>query len=163
MIADSLKRQSAQIFTNIEYLFDDIDDALMGKTIGGFPFWKQVYHMLHSMDKNFMDPAGFTEPDIHSKNLDIIFMDTGRTLSRQALLEYYGKVKSKTMNYLDSLDDAALEETVSFRDLRLTRMELALAQFRHIFYHIGYLHCCIRTEKGRTPEYVGIYKAIPEK
>jgi hypothetical protein len=44
----------------------------------------------------------------------------------------------------------------------LTRIELILAQFRHIFYHIGYLHCCLKIEKGRMPEYVGLYTTKPE-
>jgi len=38
-----------------------------------------------------------------------------------------------------------------------------LAQLRHIFFHVGYLHCCIKMEKGETPEYIGLYKAVQEK
>ena len=47
--------------------------------------------------------------------------------------------------------------------MNLTKLELILAQLRHIFYHIGYLHCCIKMEKGESPEYIGLYKVKPEK
>ena len=47
--------------------------------------------------------------------------------------------------------------------MELTKIELILAQLQRIFYHIGYFHCCIKIEKGETPEYIGLYKAVPEK
>jgi len=37
MPAESIRNQSRQIFQNIEYLFDDIEDDLFNKSIGGFP------------------------------------------------------------------------------------------------------------------------------
>jgi len=50
MPAESIRKQSRQIFQNIEYLFDDIEDDLFNKSIGGFPLGKQMHHLLHSMD-----------------------------------------------------------------------------------------------------------------
>lgn len=163
MIADSIRKQSAQIFLNIQYIFDALNDENIDSRVGVFPLWKQVYHMLHSIDRNFIDPGNYAEPAFHEKNLNVIFMDSARSLTITQLRDYFGQIRSKISGYLDSLTDAFLEETIVFRDMKLSRMELILAQFRHIFYHIGYLHCCFKLLNGETPEYAGLYKVIPEK
>jgi hypothetical protein len=84
-------------------------------------------------------------------------------LSKTEIVAYYRAVKKKSQSYLGTLSDSVLEEVVAFKDLKLTRLELILAQLRHIFFHIGYLHCCLKIERGSTPDYVGIYRAVPEK
>ena len=163
MLSESVKKQSKQIFQNIKILFDSIPEEEFKTIKGGFPTWKHFYHLIHSIDKNFINPNSFQEPTFHQKNMDIIYMESGKKLSKKELEKYYQQVKSKIQKYFNSLTDSTLEEVVSYKELKLTKMELILAQFRHIFYHVGYLHCCIKIEKGQTPEYIGIYKSIPEK
>ncbi|MBN1410973.1 MAG: DinB family protein [Spirochaetales bacterium] len=163
MISESIKKQSKQIFQNIEAIFDVVNEENIFNMAGVFPIWKQLYHLLHSMDQNFVNPSDFTEPRFHSKNLNVIFMDTGNSLSRQQLWEYFLAVRKKIETYISGLNDDILEEIITFRDMRLTKMELIIAQFRHIFYHIGYIHCCFKILNGETPEYIGLYKVIPEK
>ena len=163
MIADSVRQQSIQIFKNIESIFDVVTDGNIGSRIGVFPVWKQLYHLLHSMDKNWIDPSDYVEPAFHVKNLDIIFLESDTALDRDTLYRYFIQVRERLETYLAGLDDAALERKIRFRDLELTGLELILAQFRHIFYHIGYLHCCFKLLHGETPEYAGLYQAVPEK
>jgi hypothetical protein len=163
VISDSIRTQSKQIFANIQSILDVVNEENLNSTIGVFPVWKQLYHLLHSMDQNFVDPADFTEPSFHTKNLDVIFLEAGESPGLARLVEYFEHVRVKIEAYIASLDDRSLEVTVAFRDMRLTRMELILAQFRHIFYHVGYLHCCFKTLNGKTPDYVGLYETIPER
>jgi hypothetical protein len=76
---------------------------------------------------------------------------------------YFQEVKSRIEAYLESLTDETLEEIIHFNGFKVTRLELILAQHRHIMYHVGYLHCCLKIETGNAPEYIGLYKAQPEK
>ena len=77
--------------------------------------------------------------------------------------QIFQNIKIKIQDYINKLDDKILEEIIIFNGMNITKLELILAQLRHIFYHIGYLHCCIKIEKGETPEYIGLYKVLPEK
>ena len=72
MFEKDIKRQCKQIFQNIDILFDEFDDNEFDLTKGGFLTWKQFYHLIHSIDKYFIDPSIFIEPEIHEINLDII-------------------------------------------------------------------------------------------
>ncbi len=161
MLADSVRNQSRQIFQNIEIVLDALQAEEFASRKGGFATWKHLYHLIHSLDKNLIDPSSFAEPDFHRKNMDIIYLDTEPALTKSQVEAYYLSVKEKVHAYLGTLTDSKLEEVVVFRDLKLTRLELILAQLRHVFYHIGYLHCCLKLERGETPEYVGIYKSVP--
>jgi hypothetical protein len=163
MLANSIKIQTKQIFQNIEILFDSIAENEFDTIKGGFKTWRHFYHFIHSLDKNFINPSNYTEPKFHKKNLSIIYMDNEDKLTKGEIKNYYEDVKDKVKEYINTLDDKILEEEIIFNELKLTRLELILAQLRHIFFHIGYLHCCIKIEKGETPEYIGLYKVIPEK
>lgn len=161
MLADSVRNQSRQIFQNIEIVLDAIPAEEFASRKGGFAAWKHLYHLIHSLDKNLIDPGAFTEPVFHGKNMDIIYLDTEPALTKSQIESYFRSVRKKAQTYLETLTDSKLDETVAFKDLKLTRLELILAQLRHVFYHIGYLHCCLKMERGETPEYVGIYKSVP--
>jgi len=163
MLADSIRNQTKQIFQNIEILFEAIPENEFDTIKGGFRTWKHFYHLIHSLDKNFIDPGNYTEPEFHKKNLNIIYMEDENKLSKEKIEKYYETVKNKIQNYLNELTDETLENKITFNEKEFTKIELILAQLRHIFYHIGYLHCCIKIEKGQTPEYIGLYKAVPEK
>ena len=163
MISQSVKSQSQQIFANIEILFKSISENDFNMVKGGFVVWKHFYHMIHSIDKHFINPELFIEPLFHIKNLDIINYENDTHLTKEQLLVYYEQVRIRTLNYLNNLTENILNETIVFKNMTVTKLELILAQLRHVFYHIGYLHCCIKIEKGETPEYVGLYKVVSEK
>ena len=162
-MVESIKNQTKQIFQNIDILFENIPENEFNTIKGGFKTWKHFYHLLYSLDKNFIDPSNFIEPGFQKKNLNIIYMDDNNILTKEDLTKYYGNVKSKIQNYLEELNVELLDDKIVFHEMNLSKLELILAQLRHIFYHIGYLHCCIKMEKGETPEYIGLYKVLPEK
>ena len=65
MLANSVKNQTKQIFKNIEILFENIQENEFDTIKGGFKTWKHIYHLIHSMDKNFIDPSNYEEPIFH--------------------------------------------------------------------------------------------------
>ena len=163
MLTDSIKNQTKQIFQNIEILLEVIPQNEFDTIKGGFKTWKHFYHLVHSLDKNFIDPSNYDEPEFHKKNLNNIYLDDDNKLTKNEIVKYYENVKIKVQEYINELDEETLDEKIIFNGMNLTKMELVLAQLRHVFYHVGYLHCCIKIEKGETPEYIGLYKVVPEK
>ena len=163
MLTDSIKNQTKQIFQNIEILLDVIPENEFDTIKGGFKTWRHFYHLIHSLDKNFIDPGNYDEPEFHKKNLNVIYFNDENKLTKSEIEKYYVNVKNKVQKYINELDKEILDEKVTFNEMNVTKMELILAQLRHIFYHVGYLHCCIKMEKGETPEYIGLYKTAPEK
>jgi len=163
MFADSVRNQTRQIFQNIEILLEVIPANEFDTVKGGFRTWKHFYHLIHSLDKYFIDPSNYIEPEFHKKILNIIYLEDENKLTKSEIEKYYENVKRNIQKYLNDLNEKTLENKIIFNGMELTKMELILAQLRHIFYHIGYLHCCIKIEKGETPEYIGLYKAVPEK
>lgn len=159
MLSKSVKRQAVQIFENVDVLFSSFDQNDFEKKLGGFVVWKQFYHLVHSIDKNFIDPSSFVEPSFHIEDLDIIYLESEKCLSRTEILDYYNEVRVKIERYLNEITDEFLEYMVKFRGQEFSRLDLILAQFRHIFFHVGYLHCVKKIDSGQTPEYVGLYKA----
>jgi len=163
MLADSIRNQTRQIFQNIEILLEVIPADEFDAIKGGFKTWKHFYHLIHSLDRNFIDPGNYVEPEFHKKNLNIIYLEDENKLTKDEIEKYYENVRNKVQKYLNELKEETIEDKVIFNGMELTKMELILAQLRHVFYHVGYLHCCIKIEKGETPEYIGLYKAAPEK
>jgi hypothetical protein len=157
MLMDTIRNQTRKIFQNIEVLIEAIPENEFDTIKGGFKTWRHFYHFIHSMDKNFIDPGNYSEPDFHKKNLDVIFIEDDNRLTKEEIMKYYINVKNKVEKYIGKLDDKKLEGKIKFNEAEYTRLELIFAQLQHIFYHIGYLHCCIMIEKGDTPEYIGLY------
>jgi hypothetical protein len=157
MLANSVRNQTRQIFQNIEILLDAVPENEFDTIKGEFKTWRHFYHAIHSLDKNFIDPGNYIEPIFHKKNLNTIDIEDENVLTKNEIKKYYESVKYKTTEYINRLNDEILAEEIHFNRMKFTRMELILAQLRHIFYHVGYLHCCIKVEKGETPEYIGLY------
>jgi hypothetical protein len=157
MLADSIKNQTRQTFQNIEILLDAVPENEFDTIKGGFKTWRQFYHLIHSLDKNFIDPGNYIDPIFHKNDLNIIDIEDENVLTKDEIRKYYKDVKYKTEEYINKLNDEVLAERINFNKMKFTKLELILAQLRHIFYHVGYLHCCIKIEKGETPEYIGLY------
>jgi hypothetical protein len=163
MLADNIRNQTKQIFQNIEILLEVIHENEFDTIKDGFKTWKHFYHLIRSLDKNFIDPSNYVELGFHKKNLNIIYLEDENKLTKDEIEKYYKKVKNKIQKYLNELKEETFENKIVFNGMELTKIELILAQLRHIFYHVGYLHCCIKIERGETPEYIGLYKVIPKK
>ncbi len=72
MLIDSIRNQTKQIFQNIEILLEVIPANEFDTIKGGFKTWKHFYHLIHSLDKYFIEPSNYEEPEFHIKYLDII-------------------------------------------------------------------------------------------
>ena len=158
-IVDNIIAQSGQLFKNIEYLFDYIDDALLKKQICKWPLWRQIYHMLHSMDQWFINPYRYS--DSRSDGYKIAALNTelaSLSLNKEQLHEYYLQIKEKTWNYLRNLRGSDLSTCPE--ESNFTKLELILGQFRHVMFHIGMIHGCILMEKDEIPGYVGLSDPI---
>jgi len=162
MFEKDIRRQCKQIFQNIDILFSEFTEKEFDLIKGGFLVWKQFYHLVHSLDKNFCDPSNYVEPKFHKMNLDVVYLNEDH-LSKKQIYDYYIEVKSRVERYLDNIDDNGLSKKIEYKGMELSKLELILAQLRHIFYHIGYMHCFLKIERGETPEYIGLYKVKIEK
>jgi hypothetical protein len=135
-------------------VFRNVRDCLLTCDIdaefSGIPIWKHVYHTLHSLDRWFINPEIYTEPDFHKPDLNNMNVKSdGFDLSRDILLEYYEEIKAKIFDYLDSLDDEMLLQIPE--KCESDRMTLILAQLRHLFLHIGIINAITIMNTGKWP------------
>ena len=154
-MVEVIRRQSEQLFDNIGYVLDYTDDDLLARPICRWPLWRQIYHLLHSMDQWFINPFSYTER--HPDGAMIRAINTpvdAKPFSRAELREYRGQVEEKIRTYLAGLTDAQLLEYPE--DCPVSRLDLILGQFRHVMYHVGMLHGCLVVETGEIPEYRGL-------
>ena len=115
--------------------------------------------MLHSMDQWFINPFRYKGQmpdgfDIAALNTDLDL----NALTKDELLEYYLKIKSKLQSYLSTLTVTDL--SVSPEGCTFSKLELLLGQFKHIMFHIGMIHGCILMETGEIPNYLGLSDPI---
>ena len=96
-------------------------------------------------------PDGF---DISALNTDLDL----NALTKDELLEYYLKIKSKLQSYLSTLTVTDL--SVSPEGCTFSKLDLILGQFKHIMFHIGMIHGCILMETGEIPNYLGLSDPI---
>jgi hypothetical protein len=142
-------------------VFRNVRDCLltydMNAEFSGLPIWKHVYHMLHSMDRWFINPEIYTEPPFHKPDLDNMNVKPDDfALSKNDLLEYFEGIKTKIFDYLDSLDDEMLLQIPEKCDS--DRMTLILSQFRHAYTHLGIINAVTVMNTGKWP-FMGGHKA----
>ena len=118
----------------------------------GAPYWRWVYHALHSADKWFINPYVYDEPSFHEEGMDNPDNPTSVVLTDEQLLEYLDQVEAKTIAYLDSLTDEDLYQKPE--KCKYTRMELILRQYRHISFHTGMLNGQTAVATGQFPMWV---------
>lgn len=152
-----IKRRTIQIFNNIDILFSFIPENLYNKKINGYLIWKQLYHMLNSIERNFIDPNNYQYPEFHEDKLNSLDYKSGKELNKKILYTYYLNIKEKLLFYLNELTDKKLLDIIIFRDMKLTRLDFILSQYIHVMWHLGYLFSCMKIETGEMPEYAGLY------
>jgi hypothetical protein len=118
------------------------------------PISKNVYHMLHSLDKWFVNPSRFREPPIHEMDLDNIDIKSEGVLSREMLFEYFEGICDKIRGYISTLDDSMLGEKPD--GCEYTRLGLILGQFRHLHSHMGNINATTMIVKNKWPRVVGL-------
>jgi hypothetical protein len=125
----------------------------------GWPLGEQIFHLLHSLDQWFINPFAFTEPSLAMKGGGIPDAQIGGRLSAEELMAYFTAIRNKIFQYFSDLREERLPERPE--GCPFTRLELILGQSRHLMYHIGLIHGCLRSATGKSPEYIGLSGPIP--
>ena len=149
---ETLITSTALMFHNLRIAMDTVDwNAEICKT----PAWRYIYHTLHSADKWFINPnTRFDEPEppFHTAGLDYPDNPSDTVLDRDTLYAYYEQVRYKILSYLNNLNDSQINERP--QGCTLTRLGLALSQFRHMYAHIGILNGVTISNTNRYPHVI---------
>lgn len=148
-LIEHIKTETDANFVNLTTTINTYDREAL---VCGAPAWRYVYHTIHSADKWYFNPFVFTEPEFHEEGMDNPDNPCDTVFSDEQLLAYLERVRKKTMDYLDGLEDEQLYEYPE--SCPFTRLELVLRQFRHISYHTGMLNGQTTERTGRFPIYV---------
>ena len=161
-IIRQIKAQQEINFINIE---EQINKAELSAVFDGVNNSRYIFHNLHSMDRFFINPIGYVYKGEElfgiPENLSVISTkragyepDTSIVISREQLLDYLGYVKAKINSYFDSLK--AEELTQKPEGCEYTRLELILAQFRHMMWHTGLSSGITFEATGEWNEFTGL-------
>ena len=150
-LIETIKASTEIMFHNFYVTLVTCD---MEYILADMPIWKHCYHTLHSCDQWFINPVQYEEPAFHEEGLNSLdFMGT-KVLSREELLNYFETVKSKILQYLDSLKDADLyEKPERYKHIRL---ECMIGQMRHFYCHLGNINATTIIETNKWPRVVGM-------
>jgi hypothetical protein len=153
---EAVKRQTEILFKMIEETLISSDIQFLSEKSGGFRHDKQFYHMLVSLDYWFIDPRSYDRKEYSDRELKDLEVETDRIISRDQLIHLFNEIRERIFNWLKTITVDDLNNNIT--GSRLTHGDLILAQFRHVMYHIGYLHCCLMNQYGRLPRWIGITK-----
>lgn len=153
--------QTRRALWEVKNVMDCIPESLWDKPYCGAPCWQHVYHMLHSLDRWYINPRDpdYREPSIHVPGLNDLDTPPGKRLSRQESNDYFADIEAKILTYLSSLTDSVLL-TCPPR-CEYSRFTLILAQFRHLHSHMGMLMGFIIADAGQWPTVLGLEKPFP--
>ena len=154
-----IKDQTLRSLWSLSNVIDSIPDSYWEKEYCEMPIWKHVYHTLHSLDRWYINPFDFDEPEFHTEGLNDLDAETDGHLSRELMKEYYGRIKDKIIMYLDRFNDEQLLETPP--ECTYTRFNLILAQHRHLDMHIGMLMGYVIAGDGQWPRVLGLLSELP--
>lgn len=160
-LVDIIKDQTERALWEVNNVIDCIPDELWNKEYCEMPCWKHVYHMLHSLDRWYINPRDITymEPSIHVEHLDNLDIPTDNILSRDEIMQYYEAIKVKINTYITSLQDSQLLEFP--KECEYTKFTLILGQFRHLHSHMGMIMGFIIDDTGLWPRVLGLEHPIP--
>ncbi len=141
ILVEMLERHFNPSYEMLVKVVDYCPEGIWLERLGGYTFWHQVYHTLYYIDYRFRDEyeSGFLQSMKFDSNITPeLDRDSPVSLSKEKIKEYMTRIKEKTGNFFERIDDNFLSERlVSDRDF--TYLDAILAQVRHIQYHVG--HC----------------------
>ncbi|GBU27021.1 hypothetical protein R84B8_00541 [Treponema sp. R8-4-B8] len=149
-----LKRHTENSFESINMLFNAFSEDDFEKTVNGFPIWQQIYHMINSIDRIFIDPENYVYPEFHKENINNLDYHFDKSYTKECLYNYFQVVKNKIYYYLDYLNEDILLNKSNHKTFNMTKLDHILAQFRHMGFHLGYLHSCAKVLHGNTPVHI---------
>jgi hypothetical protein len=147
-LVDMIKSETEVLLENVKICIETCD---LEYILSDIPNWQHLYHMLHSLDRYYINPHHYTEPYFHKDGLNSMNkkINNENKLSKVLLLEYYENIKTKILDYLNSIDDKMLSEKPE--DCRDGRLALIMAQYRHLYSHLGLLNCTTIINDGKWP------------
>ncbi len=136
------------------------DSGLWETPYCDMPVWRHVYHMLHSLDRWYMDPGAYAEPAFHIEGLNDLDMAVDAPAFTLLEMEaYLAQTAAKLRAYLAALPDTALatppEGSVS------ARLALIVAALRHLTAHLSMLMGFVIAARGAWPLTIGMQRPLP--
>lgn len=157
-LVDLIAAQTEVLLTNAAICLNTCD--LQAK-VYEMPLWKHAYHMLHSLDRWFINPERYIEPPFHVENLNSLDIPSETVLSKAQLDGYLETASAKIRGYLAGLSDGQLSEKPE--GCEFTRLSLILGQFRHLYAHLGIINGATIEATGKWPRVIGLSaKFAPE-
>ena len=150
-LVNTIRLNTETLFTNANIMLQTCN---LDFILCDMPIWKHVYHMLHSCDQWYINPADYQEPSFHIPNLNSLDIQSEKTLTREELLQYLESIRLKIMDYLDTLTDEMLYDAPP--GCKFNRMNLILAQIRHFYAHLGNINATTIIETNQWPRVVGL-------
>ena len=154
IILDQTKRS----IMSLKNVVDCMPEESWNKEYCDMPFWKHIYHTVHSLDKWYINPECYTEPEVHVENLNDLDVYTGKQLTRAEICGYIELVSGKIMNYILSLNDAELSECPE--GCEYSKFHLIIAQHRHLDMHIGMMMGYIIADTKKWPRVFGLQSEL---
>lgn len=140
---------------------DCIPDELWDTCYGGAPLWQHVYHTRtiwisgsSTRGTTILWSRRSTPP--HLQDLSIY---PAAHLSRHDTDDYFYTIKAKLSIYLTSLHDEDLLQRPE--NCEWTRFTLILAQYRHLYMHMGMLMGFVQAETGLCPRTLQVGQDLP--
>ncbi len=161
-IIRQIKNQQEINFINIrdQILMADLETVFDGENNSRY-----IFHYLHSMDRFFINPCDYVYEGEKlfgiDEKLSVIdpkregyISDTSIVISRQHLMDYFNYVKTKIDSYFETLTFESLLQKP--RSCDYTRLELILAQFRHMMWHTGLSSAITFNSKKEWNDFTGL-------
>lgn len=159
VLTDVILEQTNRALWEVKNVINCVPDDLWNKEYCDAPMWQHIYHMLHSLDRWFINPNIYSEPDFHTLNLNNLDIKPDIELARNVLNNYYYSIKNKITDYIKTLTDEELLSKPT--NCQYDKFTLILAQFRHLHTHMGMIMDFIINDKGLWPTVLGLQRPIP--
>ena len=145
-IHDAIVRQTDVLLANVQVMVDIRRPDPSDSSEWGVD--EQLFHLATSLDKWFVDPGSE-----RAKAVDALRARRKR-LDPREMSAYFAEVSDGIRRHLDSRPD--WEEHPN--GCAWSRLELAMAQERHVMHHVGYLHAWLKQRGCEAPAWKGLGK-----
>ena len=149
-IVSDIRARTRRVLEAIERTLAAVSDDTMRRPPGGWPVWRQFYHLLYWLDYWFVDPLAFRAPGFHQDSLLSPEAGPEPALSKQELRGYHIEISARVFDYLDRLTESELCRLQTVRGGNRSRLDMMLGQFVHVYHHLGYICATVRTETGHS-------------
>lgn len=156
-----IEEQTQILFKNLE---DQVEGAELSCIFDNVNNSRYLFHMIHSMDKYFINPYDYTYNAESAGGVDENYSiideacegyipNDGFVVPRETLADYLAFVKQKILAYLETLTDDKLAEKPE--NCPHTKLALILGQYRHTMFHCGLSEAVTFANSGEWLAYTG--------